>query len=150
LEYVPARTRVSEAVLRGQSDEAKDASIVLATLTGRGKISDDKWAAIIRNVMRQRRLFATQDGHFGIGPMKTRPDDVVVIISGCNFPIVLRAIEDKFEVVGEAYGTCFECLRMEETRLTCCNVVHGRMNGEGLARTWYRPWVSAWEEISLV
>lgn len=105
-EYVHASTRQQEAERRTQSDKAKENSVVFATLTGGGKIRNDKWAGIIRNVMQRRRLFVTQDGHLGIGPVTIQPGDVVVIISGCNFPIVLRPREEKFAVLGEAYSMC--------------------------------------------
>ncbi|KAF1919969.1 heterokaryon incompatibility protein-domain-containing protein [Ampelomyces quisqualis] len=102
-EFVPASTRQHEADVRTQSDAAKDTSTLFATLTGGGKIPDDNWASIIRNVMQRRRLFVTRDGRFGIAPLNAQPADVVVLISGCNFPIVLRAAYDAFVVVGEAY-----------------------------------------------
>jgi hypothetical protein len=62
----------------------------------------------MRNIMRQRRLFMTQNGYIGIGPADAQPNDVAFIISGCNFPIVLRPRDEKFVVVGETYS---ECLR---------------------------------------
>jgi hypothetical protein len=66
------------------------------------------------------RHFATMiSGRFGWVPSyrggteddRTRTGDVVAIFPGCTTPIVLRAAEKQFEVVGEAY-------------------VHGVMEGE--------------------
>ncbi|KZM28550.1 uncharacterized protein EKO05_0005580 [Ascochyta rabiei] len=130
-EFVSEKTKRKESYARNHSDGSKVASILLTTLTGGGKIKDDRWAPTIRNIMRQRRLFVSQDGRLGIGPKAAQPGDVIFIISGCNFPIVLRPREDKFAVVGEAY-------------------IHGHMSGESLACPWYRLWPSDWEEISLL
>jgi hypothetical protein len=59
---------------------------------------------VIENVMRLRRCFVTKGGHFCVGPSKTQPGDVVSILAGCNFPMVLRPIGSRFHLVGEAYG----------------------------------------------
>jgi hypothetical protein len=85
----------------------------------------------MRNIMRQRRLFVTKNGHVGIGSVRTQPRDAVFIISGCNFPIVLRPRGGNFAVVGEAY-------------------VHGYMAGEALARPWYTRWMKLWDKISII
>lgn len=59
---------------------------------------------VIENIMRQRRFFVTEKGILGIGPAALLPGDHVVIIAGCNFPMVLRAQGSSYVVVGEAYG----------------------------------------------
>ncbi|PTB74979.1 hypothetical protein M440DRAFT_1439608 [Trichoderma longibrachiatum ATCC 18648] len=59
---------------------------------------------VIENVMRLRRCFVTRGGHFCIGPSKTQPGDVLSILAGCNFPMILRPIDNFFHLVGEAYG----------------------------------------------
>lgn len=100
--------------------------------------------------MRQRRLFITRNGRFGIGPVDAQSGDVIHVISGCNFPIMLRPRGDKFAVVGEVYSEFLIRVRSSENRLTWHAAVHGCMNGETLARPWYRPWVRAWESISLL
>ncbi|KAL7908438.1 heterokaryon incompatibility domain-containing protein [Trichoderma velutinum] len=58
---------------------------------------------VIENVMRQRRLFVTSNGHFCIGPSKTQIGDVISIIIGCSLPIIIRPEGSCFKVVGEAY-----------------------------------------------
>ncbi|KAH0489768.1 hypothetical protein TgHK011_001267 [Trichoderma gracile] len=70
---------------------------------------------VIENVMRLRRCFVTKGGHFCIGPSETQPSDVVSILAGCSFPMVLRPVGSCFHLVGEAYGMCITlhgCLRM--------------------------------------
>jgi hypothetical protein len=72
---------------------------------------------VIKNVMKYRCLFITQQGHLCIGPDQVKEGDVVVIIAGCSFPMVLRRnAEESYHVVGEAYGkisqlTYFVCCR---------------------------------------
>lgn len=59
-------------------------------------------------LLRWRRLITTSTGYLGLVPAATRADDVIVLVPGCDTPLVLRAIVDmggevKFSVVGEAY-----------------------------------------------
>jgi hypothetical protein len=128
--FVSRRTRRKELANRECTPNSQEASILLTTLTG-GKARYDERAPTMRNIMRQRRLFVTKNGHVGIGPVNAQPHDIVFIISGCNFPITLRPRDDKFAVVGEAY-------------------IHGYMNGEAVARPWYKRWMRVWNKISLV
>ncbi|KAJ4334110.1 hypothetical protein N0V95_009253 [Ascochyta clinopodiicola] len=148
--FVSTRTQRKESCARDHPDKSKVASTLLTTLTGGGKTKDDRWAPTIRNIMRQRRLFVTQGGSLGIGPKATQPGDVVFIISGCNFPIVLRPRDEKFAVVGEAYSEYSERAFTSGNLLTYRDVVHGQMSGESLAIPWYRLWARDWEEISLI
>jgi len=50
-----------------------------------------------------RRLATTQTGFLGLVPAETRQGDVIAIIYGCNFPVVLRPGGHGFKVVGECY-----------------------------------------------
>jgi hypothetical protein len=104
--FVSTTTRWRESGEQQRSTDLSDTSILLTTLTGGGNIRNDQRAPTIRNIMRRRRLFVTQDGHLGIGSVDVQPNDEVFIISGCNFPIVLRPTDNKFAVVGEAYSEC--------------------------------------------
>ncbi|UKZ69536.1 uncharacterized protein TrAtP1_010542 [Trichoderma atroviride] len=58
---------------------------------------------VIENVMKLRRFFITNGGHLAIGPSRVQVGDVISIIAGCNFPMVLRAIGSDFNLVGEAF-----------------------------------------------
>lgn len=62
---------------------------------------------VIENVMRSRRFFITNGGHLSIGPSKLQIGDVISIIAGCNFPMVLRAVGSYFKLVGEAYSKMY-------------------------------------------
>ncbi|KAF2651311.1 HET-domain-containing protein [Lophiostoma macrostomum CBS 122681] len=53
-----------------------------------------------------RSFFQTSDGGYGIGPAGTRKGDIVAVILGCDFPMILRPnAKDslEFSVVGECY-----------------------------------------------
>lgn len=104
--FVSTKIRRRESDIRKLATGLQDTSILLTTLTGGSKTEYDMRAPTMRNIMRQRRLFVLQNGHIGIGPVDAQPGDVDFIISGCNFPIVLRPRDDKFAVVGEAYSEC--------------------------------------------
>lgn len=59
---------------------------------------------IMQNVMHHRIFFITKTGHLGIAPSCSIKGDIVCIIRGCNFPIILREEANYYIVVGEAYG----------------------------------------------
>jgi hypothetical protein len=58
-----------------------------------------------------RCVFETDTGYIGIGPGVTMPGDVVAVLHGSDFPLVLEPVESTFGIVGDAY-------------------VHGIMRGE--------------------
>jgi hypothetical protein len=60
-----------------------------------------------------RLVFATSSGHFGLGPQTTKDGDIVAILYGCQWPVVLRKIEAYYKVIGLSY-------------------VHGLMYGEAV------------------
>lgn len=58
-----------------------------------------------------RRLFTTNSGFVGLAPEAAQSGDVIAVVWGCDFPIVLRPCGDEYRVLGECY-------------------VHGLMGGE--------------------
>jgi hypothetical protein len=50
-----------------------------------------------------RRLVTTSTGYLGLAPAEVLKGDVIAVLYGCNFPVVLRPCEDKFYVIGECY-----------------------------------------------
>ncbi|KAF2720235.1 HET-domain-containing protein [Polychaeton citri CBS 116435] len=61
-----------------------------------------------------RRFITTDSGHIGITPAATRAKDIVCVLLGCPWPMILRPhLPGGFQVVGSTY-------------------VHGVMNGESL------------------
>jgi hypothetical protein len=85
----------------------------------------------MENIMKKRRFFITSKGHLCIGPAKANKGDVVAIICGCNFPMVLRPEGEHHGLVGEAYG---KYLLVEITLMSLILkiVVHENMAGESL------------------
>ncbi|KAI4945584.1 hypothetical protein J4E91_007927 [Alternaria rosae] len=119
--FVSSEARQIVSAEREKLATSRHGSIVMTTLTGGCNVRYDRRAPTMRNIMRQRRLFVTKQGYIGIGPVEARSHDTVFIISGCNFPIILRPRKNMFAVVGEAY-------------------MHGFMAGEALALAPARPW----------
>ena len=58
-----------------------------------------------------RRFFRTTKGYIGMGPRPLQKGDVVALFKGGMVPLVIRSLEDKWELVGDCY-------------------VHGIMHGE--------------------
>lgn len=104
--FVSFWARRRETNKRKCTANPKSTTPLLTTLTAGGTEDSDKRAPTMRNIMRQRRLFITRNGRFGIGPVDAQSGDVLHVISGCNFPIMLRPRGDKFAVVGEVYSEC--------------------------------------------
>ncbi|TVY13033.1 Heterokaryon incompatibility protein 6, OR allele [Lachnellula arida] len=79
--------------------------------------SDKEQRAVIINAsitMNRRRLFISQTDILGLCPWNATVGDVICVLLGCRFPVILRPVEGKYRLVGEAY-------------------VDGLMNGEAMA-----------------
>ena len=64
--------------------------------------SPNFYAAAIRGC-RNKRLFCTKDGAFGIGPRAAQTGDHIVLLYGSNAPCVLRTKGLYYQFVGECY-----------------------------------------------
>ncbi|CAN9446056.1 unnamed protein product [Alternaria alternata] len=54
--------------------------------------------------LEQRALITTESGRLGLAPAAVRQGDVVAILFGCSFPLVLRpCFDDMYQVIGECY-----------------------------------------------
>ncbi|KAF2790277.1 HET-domain-containing protein [Melanomma pulvis-pyrius CBS 109.77] len=65
-------------------------------------------ASICSSSVRGRSFFRLTDGHFGLGSPSVATGDIVAIILGCYFPVLLRPSSDRgitctYRVVGTAY-----------------------------------------------
>jgi hypothetical protein len=60
-----------------------------------------------------RRFVTTNTGYLGLAVEAAEKGDIVAIILGCHFPVLLRAHEDHYRVIGECY-------------------IHGLMDGEAM------------------
>ncbi|EME43719.1 hypothetical protein DOTSEDRAFT_53039 [Dothistroma septosporum NZE10] len=58
------------------------------------------------NANRNRRSFTTTSSSIGIGPWTTRRDDIVAILYGCRFPVIIRKHE-AYPGDCEFVGTCY-------------------------------------------
>ena len=70
-----------------------------------GRRSPMAWAGFMNAAHRScygRSLFFTSKGLLGLGPEEARPRDVVAVILGCSVPMLLRKVENRYEVLGEA------------------------------------------------
>jgi hypothetical protein len=68
----------------------------------------------VQSVVWNRKFFTTANGNFfGLGPDGLQSGDVVAVLYGCSVPVVLRAVEQRYKLVGECY-------------------VHGLMDGQAI------------------
>jgi hypothetical protein len=56
-------------------------------------------------MMNRRRLFVTERSITGLAPWDAEVGDLICVLLGCRFPVVLREREGLFELIGEAYVT---------------------------------------------
>jgi hypothetical protein len=54
-------------------------------------------------VLAWRRLVVTRGGYLGLAPAAAKAGDVVVLVPGCDVPLVLRREGERFRVLGEGY-----------------------------------------------
>lgn len=50
-----------------------------------------------------RRLITTTHGYLGLAPEAVQKGDLIAIVYGCNFPVVLRTCGEMYRLVGESY-----------------------------------------------
>lgn len=111
---VYCRTFVRDLFLDGRPNFAKSLDLLQKVWCGEESSSKDEFDKDSRKqqsyfrdfyqVMRSRRLFRTSSGHIGISPAETKIDDIVCILLGCRFPVVLRpAPGHTYQVVGICY-----------------------------------------------
>jgi hypothetical protein len=58
----------------------------------------------VNHHMEGRSFFSTDKGHIGFGPKVANPEDLVVVIPGCDSPMVLRSADNgRYRVVGPCF-----------------------------------------------
>lgn len=89
-----------------ESDEAPPSLLSLADDTpSYVKTAAEFWHVLCMSCL-QRRLFKTTSNRIGLGPESMQPEDLIVILYGCNMPAVLRRCESddtSYMFVGLAY-----------------------------------------------
>lgn len=91
----------------------------------RAEFTREEWCALVQydeavhGATRDRRIFRTEAGRIGLGPRDMSAGDVVAVLYGCRWPVVLRPRGD-VDVDGyELIEVCY---------------VHGLMDGEAVQR----------------
>lgn len=114
-----------EAIEGASSSEKLNGEQVLGNKLTR----DDHHNMILTVIaLQQRRLATTKTGHLALVPDNTNADDVIALLAGCNFPVVLRpatshpatADSAAHDLPCASYRFAGECY------------VDGLMNGEGM------------------
>ncbi|KAG9231580.1 hypothetical protein BJ875DRAFT_506607 [Amylocarpus encephaloides] len=106
-----------------QSMENSTASLVEEIEDGEEEIGEKEQVSVAINasvMMNRRRLFVLKSGLVGLAPWDAATGDIVAILFGCRFPVILRRVgkrqgDKTYKLVGEAY-------------------IDGIMNGEAMAR----------------
>ncbi|KAG9499543.1 hypothetical protein J7337_007999 [Fusarium musae] len=55
------------------------------------------------NAMAWRRLFGTRNGRMGLGTCAAEINDKIVVLRGCNTPLILREFNNGWKLIGECY-----------------------------------------------
>ena len=59
----------------------------------------------IKSITSKRGLFETPEGYLGLAPLETLPGDMLCILLGCSYPVILRpAAGNTWLVVGRCYA----------------------------------------------
>lgn len=94
-------------VLWNKDDVDQDLLQEFCTRGTQTRVSRDCWALReeIHGKVVLRRLFATENGHLGLGPCPLQAGDQVWILNGSDVPFILKqqATEGEYEMVGTAY-----------------------------------------------
>lgn len=75
--------------------------------------------------LKNMRYFTTKKGYMGMAPLEAQGGDLIAMFLGLNCGMVLRPVEEKYQVVGPCY-------------------IHGFMQGEALLG----PYPDHWERVS--
>ncbi|KAI0144497.1 heterokaryon incompatibility protein-domain-containing protein [Xylariaceae sp. FL1272] len=108
------KPRLSTNTVEKVASDLKDRDLADVDAKALNQLGLADYAYEIQLIARDRRPFSADGKLFGLGPMQTRPGDLIYVIYGANIPFILRPNDDTtLSLVGEAY-------------------VHGVMDGEAL------------------
>jgi len=113
------------------SDQTSDQEILLAyrdfkrymggharsTESEEQETRDIRYGGELRHSLQGRHVFYTRDGHLGLGPEHTRRGDIVAVLYGCEWPVVMRPLPTPGEY-----------------KLLECAYVYGIMDGAAVRR----------------
>lgn len=69
----------------------------------RGQANLRSFLAEAANCLESRSMFSLGRGYFGVGPLGIQPGDMVVVLWGCDVPLVVRKVEDCYVLVGSCF-----------------------------------------------
>ena len=58
----------------------------------------------VRCAIARRKLFVTETGIVGLGPLSIQPGDHIYLLPGAKTPFVLRRVDNCFKVIGDCYA----------------------------------------------
>lgn len=91
----------STSSLQDQDQDEDEETDELETVEDRERLAAMIAAGMMMN---RRRIFLTESGVMGVAPWDAEVADMVVVLFGCKFPVILKRCEDAmFELRGEAY-----------------------------------------------
>jgi Heterokaryon incompatibility protein (HET) len=67
----------------------------------RGPVFHVSWHVYLSR--RYRKFFVTQDGYFGLGPVNTKDDDIIVVLPGFSIPVLLRKVDSHYVHIGACF-----------------------------------------------
>jgi len=76
-----------------------------------------EFSSFVDMVIKGRKFAITKHGYMGLVPQVAYKGDIICILLGCTFPVVLHEVEDYQYFTGDAY-------------------IHGIMDGEALQGEW--------------
>lgn len=62
-----------------------------------------RYLQAFREACTDRRFFVGSMGYFGLGPSTTQSDDLVCILYGSRWPVILRLVEGHYQILGITY-----------------------------------------------
>ena len=65
--------------------------------------NDTKFQDLVKLVTHNRRVYITNEGRLGLGPMAMKPGDRICVLIGGRIPFVVRPVQRGWILVGEAY-----------------------------------------------
>jgi hypothetical protein len=83
-----------------------DTDISLEDFSGRWSIGAIKLLREIETMAKGRSFLKSDSGQFGLGINASKPGDSIVVLLGCNSPMIIRhshEVEGAFEIIGPAY-----------------------------------------------
>jgi len=98
IETLPSALGVSSRLTHRSLDTLED---IIKTLN----------SAIVMLMNGEGAVFVTEKGYIGEGTNRSRPGDIICVLLGCNYPVILRPVAGHYEFIGAVY-------------------VHGIMHGE--------------------